>query len=389
MPESDVSIDFDKMGGLLPVIVQDKDTKDVLMLAFMNPDAWNRTLATQRMWYFSRKRKKLWMKGEQSGHVQIVHGLRLDCDNDTLLAEVEQIGGACDLGYRSCFDKRFSGGKFTMETHPIFDPAEVYTYDETLKIAAPSGSLSAVTRDLLQKAFSCEPLDDTTKSVTLQLTQQEGDVEVDFINPRAISKEVSVGTFDAGITGLDWAIESNNQVVPFADLSFNKCGIGPAVWVVAVPESDKVANLSDLQNRQIVSELVSITERFFRDNGIKVSVRRRTGDHHQLFAGDPVVELIETGATVRKYNYRPICSVLETTAVFILNPQSYAYSWKRRRLEELRDQLVSTAKKLNRNTKTIFQSPTANWQAIRPMATWDSFRRSWFASETITEEAGI
>ena len=91
--------------GLIPAIVQDDATGDVLMLAYMNEESYNKTLETGCMTYFSRSRQSLWLKGETSGHYQYVKSLYLDCDNDTILARVEQIGAACHTGSRSCFFK--------------------------------------------------------------------------------------------------------------------------------------------------------------------------------------------------------------------------------------------------------------------------------------------
>ena len=98
-----VNLDFDKMGGLLPAIVQDAATNAVLMLAFMNREAWERTLATGEAHYYSRTRETIWHKGGTSGHVQRVQEIFLDCDRDTVLLKVEQVGGAaCHTGHRSC-----------------------------------------------------------------------------------------------------------------------------------------------------------------------------------------------------------------------------------------------------------------------------------------------
>jgi phosphoribosyl-AMP cyclohydrolase len=122
-----VSLDFDKMGGLLPAIVQDAATGDVLMLAFMNREAWERTLATGEAHYYSRTRETIWHKGGTSGHVQRVQEIFLDCDRDTVLLKVEQVGGAaCHTGHRSCFHRRRYGDDWQVVGSPIFDPKEVY-----------------------------------------------------------------------------------------------------------------------------------------------------------------------------------------------------------------------------------------------------------------------
>lgn len=120
--------DFQK-SPLIPVIAQDDLTGDVLMLAYMNEDAFRETLRTGRVCYFSRSRNKLWRKGEESGHVQEVRGIYFDCDADTLLVRVNQIGGAaCHEGYKSCFFRRLSpdGAAFETIGERVFDPAAVY-----------------------------------------------------------------------------------------------------------------------------------------------------------------------------------------------------------------------------------------------------------------------
>ncbi|HVO85445.1 MAG TPA: phosphoribosyl-AMP cyclohydrolase [Syntrophobacteria bacterium] len=120
-------LDFPRAGGLVPAIVQDHDTGEVLMLAYMNQEAWDRTLATGRAHFWSRSRKKLWCKGETSGHVQEIREVYVDCDLDTVLLKVHQVGGAaCHEGYRSCFYRKVEGGKLKVVDTRVFDPLEVY-----------------------------------------------------------------------------------------------------------------------------------------------------------------------------------------------------------------------------------------------------------------------
>ena len=123
-----VELDFNKTGGLIPAIAQDHGTGEVLMLAYMNEDAWNETLESGMATYFSRSRKTLWKKGETSGHVQVVKEIRIDCDNDTVLLKVEQKGGAaCHLGYKSCFFRTVVKGEAPLVVEQrIFDPKKVY-----------------------------------------------------------------------------------------------------------------------------------------------------------------------------------------------------------------------------------------------------------------------
>jgi phosphoribosyl-AMP cyclohydrolase len=120
-------IDFAKGGGLVPVIVQDYRTRDVLMVAYMNEEAWEKTQQTGKAHYYSRSRKVPWFKGEESGHFQEVKDAFIDCDNDTILLQVDQIGGAaCHEGYRSCFFRQCAGGDWQVIAERVFDPKEVY-----------------------------------------------------------------------------------------------------------------------------------------------------------------------------------------------------------------------------------------------------------------------
>jgi len=122
-----MQIDFDKTGGLVPAIAQDFATGTVLMLAWMNREAFEETLRTGRAVYFSRSRNRLWRKGEESGNVQEVREVCIDCDSDTILLKVNQIGGAaCHEGYQSCFFRKVEGDTLRVVGERVFDPKEVY-----------------------------------------------------------------------------------------------------------------------------------------------------------------------------------------------------------------------------------------------------------------------
>lgn len=116
----------DFSGGLLPAIAQDSASGEVLMLAWMNEEAWQQTLATGFAHYWSRSRKKLWRKGETSGHLQKVRSIALDCDNDCILLKVAQTGAACHTGHRSCFYKKLLGSQAFECQPPVPDPQKTY-----------------------------------------------------------------------------------------------------------------------------------------------------------------------------------------------------------------------------------------------------------------------
>lgn len=122
-----IELNFKKQSGMVPVIAQDYKTGKVLMLAFMNREAWELTLSTGFVHYWSRSRNKIWKKGESSGNTQEVKEIRIDCDNDALLIKVNQSGGAaCHDGYVSCFYRVIRGDTSIVDEERIFNPEDVY-----------------------------------------------------------------------------------------------------------------------------------------------------------------------------------------------------------------------------------------------------------------------
>ena len=122
-----VELDFGKTGGLVPVITQDDATGMILMQAYMNREAWEKTVDTGIAHYWSRSRNKLWKKGESSGNVQEVIEIRVDCDSDCVLLKVRQIGdAACHTGYQSCFYRYVKDGELVVDGKKVFDPEEKY-----------------------------------------------------------------------------------------------------------------------------------------------------------------------------------------------------------------------------------------------------------------------
>jgi len=123
-----IELDFSKGNGLLPTIVQDYQSGKVLMLAYINKDSWEKTLQTGDAHYWSRSRQEIWHKGGTSGHVQKVMEIYADCDNDTILFKVEQVGGAaCHTGYETCFHRKIDrNGEIIIVGKKVFDPEKVY-----------------------------------------------------------------------------------------------------------------------------------------------------------------------------------------------------------------------------------------------------------------------
>ena len=122
-----LELDFEKCGGLIPAIAQDYQTNEVLMMAYINAESWAETLKSHHATYYSRSRQKLWKKGESSGHLQLVKEILVDCDLDTVIFKVEQLGpGACHTGHRSCFYRRVNSGELEEIETAVFDADKVY-----------------------------------------------------------------------------------------------------------------------------------------------------------------------------------------------------------------------------------------------------------------------
>ena len=122
-----MDLDFSKLGGLITAVIQDHQTGRVLMVGFMNDEAFRKTVETGFATFFSRSRNKLWLKGETSGHRLVVKEISTDCDQDALLIQVEALGpGVCHEGYQSCFFRKLDGGKWTESEARAYDPAAVY-----------------------------------------------------------------------------------------------------------------------------------------------------------------------------------------------------------------------------------------------------------------------
>ena len=122
-----IELDFAKSDGLIPAIAQDWKTGEILMLAYINRLSWEETLKSGNATYWSRSRNKLWKKGEESGNVQKIKEILIDCDDDTVIFKVDQIGGAaCHTGYRTCFYRKIDGDKLKTVGEKVFNPEEKY-----------------------------------------------------------------------------------------------------------------------------------------------------------------------------------------------------------------------------------------------------------------------
>jgi ATP phosphoribosyltransferase len=353
-------LNFAKLGGLIPAVIQDYQNNEVLMIGFMNEDAWKLTNKTGKVHYWSRKKKRLWMKGEESGHFQFVKEIYLDNDNDSLLIKVDQIGGAVEDGYRSCFYKMKRGNRFVTIGHKIFDPKKVYkNYSDTIIFAIPSGSLYSTTIMLfglagyqleLRGERSFKPSIRGRKDVKLVVARAE---EI----PHLIESE----EVDIGLTGTDLVEETGVSVTDLADLQYNEHGRGPVNWVLAVPK-EKVRNfrgLHDFSGKKISTELVNTTKQYFLKHNISVSIESSVGttEAKAPFFADAIVDLCETGESLRDNGLVPLYNIRASTVHLFANNHSMGYGWKRRKIEEITEKMKAGIKKLPRNPKHFIKLP--------------------------------
>ena len=355
-----IKLDFAKMNGLLPVVIQDYQNDEVLMLGFMDERAWELTRETGKVHYWSRKKKRLWMKGEESKNYQYVKEIYIDNDNDTLLIKVKQIGGAVEDGYRSCFDKMINGEKIIEVGKKVFDPKKAYkNYSETIVFAIPSGSLYSATIMLLGLAgFQLELRGKRSYKPSIRNNTK---IKLVIARAQEIPRIIESGRADIGLTGIDLVKEDDVSVTDLVDLEYNEGGIGKVFWVLAVPknEKNKYKNLKAFEGKKIATELPNITKEYFEKNDISVKIEKSIGatESKAPFFADAIVDLTETGKTLKDNGLIPLYKIRESTTHLIAHNHSMAYGWKRRKIEEITEKLKRASKKLSKSPKKLIKLP--------------------------------
>ncbi len=256
----------------MPAIAQDADTGEVLMLAWMNREAYEETVRTGRAVYFSRSRNKLWRKGEESGNVQEVREIFVDCDADTILLKVQQIGGAaCHEGYTSCFFRQVDGDELEGRSASGCSIRSRCTRNErsnVLKLGIPAGSLQEATAELFRKAG----YKITFASRSYYPTIDDPEIHCTLIRAQEMPRYVQDGSLDCGLTGYDWILENDAKVVELAELVFSKVSRRPVRWVLAVPNDSPIQGVKDLQGKRIATEVVNLTRRWLAQHGVEAQV---------------------------------------------------------------------------------------------------------------------
>lgn len=357
---SKVKLNFSKMAGLLPVVIQDYQNQEVLMVGFMNEEAWKLTKKTGKVHYYSRKKKRLWMKGEESGHFQYVKEIYLDNDDDTLLIKVKQLGGACEDGFRSCFDKMNRGNKFINVGKPIFDPKKVYkSYSDKIIFAIPSGSLYECSLKLLRMAGYDVEINGG-RSFKPKIKNKK-DIKLVVARAQEIPGLIESGKVDVGLVGIDLVEEYDSSITNLVDLKYNENGIGKIVWVLAVPKEKKhlYKNLRDFNGLKIQTELLNTVKEVLLKHNIYAQIEPSVGttESKAPFFCDAIVDLVETGKSLHDNGLVPIYEIRSSTVHLFAHNHSMAYGWKRRKIEKIVEKLKTASKKLPKNPKRIIQLP--------------------------------
>jgi ATP phosphoribosyltransferase len=203
-----------------------------------------------------------------------------------------------------------------------------------LKFGLPTGSLEAATIDLFRRAGFVI----TTSSRSYFPAIDDPDMECMLVRAQEMARYVEDGALDAGLTGHDWVTENDADVVEVADLTYAKQSFGTVRWVLAVPETSPVHAVQDLEGKIVATELVGATRRYLKERGVKAKVEFSWGATEAKLPelADAIVEITETGASLRANNLRVVETVLESTTQLIANRDAWADKTKRRKIEDLR-----------------------------------------------------
>jgi ATP phosphoribosyltransferase len=215
-----------------------------------------------------------------------------------------------------------------------------------LKLGIPKGSLENATLDLFRRAgFNI-----TTSSRSYFPSIDDPEIECMLIRAQEMARYVEDGVLDAGLTGRDWVAENNAEVQVVADLIYAKQSFGKVRWVLAVPESSAIHSVRDLEGKTVATELVATTKRYLESNGVTAKVEFSWGatEVKPPELADAIVEVTETGSSLRANKLRIVETVLESNTQLIANTASWADSWKRGKLEDIRMLLESAINALGK-----------------------------------------
>jgi ATP phosphoribosyltransferase len=260
----------------------------------------------------------------------------------------------------------------------------------TLKLGLPKGSLQEATLRLFKKAG----YHISVSSRSYYPAFDDPEVESMLIRAQEMARYVEDGHLDCGLTGHDWVLEQNAEVVEVAELRYGKEGFRPVRWVVAVPMNSKIKTLRDLEGKRIATELVGFTKRYLKSKRIKAQVDFSWGatEIKPPFLADAIVELTETGTSLRANNLRVVDTIIESTTRFIANKKAWQNKWKRQKMENiallLRGALAAEEKvglKMNVPEKSFKRILTLLSAMHSPTVSCLS-DKEWYAIDVVTDE---
>ena len=262
-----------------------------------------------------------------------------------------------------------------------------------LKLGIPKGSLENATVDLFRRAgFNI-----TTSSRSYFPAIDDPEIECMLIRAQEMARYVEDGVLDAGLTGRDWVEETEANVETVADLIYAKQSFGKVRWVLAVPESSAFHSVKDLQGKIIATELVQATRRYLERNGVTAKVEFSWGatEVKPPVLADAIVEVTETGSSLRANNLRIVETVLESNTQLIANIESWKDEWKRRKLEDIRMLLEGAINALGKVglmlnvQKSELEAVLAVLPALKKPTISGLSDSDWFAVNTILDETTV
>ena len=205
--------------------------------------------------------------------------------------------------------------------------------DKVLKLGLPAGSLQEATAELFRKAG----YKITFASRSYYPNIDDPEIHCTLIRAQEMARYVQDGSLDCGLTGYDWILENDAKVVEVAELVFSKVSRRPVRWVLAVPNDSPVKGVKDLQGKRIATEVVNLTRRWLAQHGVTAQVEFSWGatEVKPPRLADAIVEVTETGSSLKANNLRIVCDLLSSTTRFIANPASAADRWKREKMDDL------------------------------------------------------
>jgi len=263
-----------------------------------------------------------------------------------------------------------------------------------LKLGIPKGSLERATIELFQKAGWRITLSSRNYFPSID----DGEISCALVRAQEMARYVESGVLDVGLTGLDWILENQAQVEIISDLVYSKATTRRACWVLAVPEDSEINSLEDCANKRISTELVNFTKRYFAERGIPVEVEFSWGaTEAKVVEGlvDAIVEVTETGSTIRAHGLRIIHTLLKSNTKLIANPTSLKDDWKRAKIQQIALLLrgALNAENLVGLKMNVPERKLDDVMKILPSITAPTiaqlYKTDWFAVESMVEESVV